>query len=49
MVLDRIRVKLADERAEICDQLRLLLGSRGLQNAFKAPIIAHGYQEDAAS
>ena len=49
VILDRIGVEAASERAEVSDEGCLLPGSRCLRIAFKAPIVAHGYQEDAAA
>ncbi len=49
MVLDRIRVALANERTEIGNQGRLLFGGGGLQYPFKAPVIANCDEEDAAT
>ena len=49
VVLDRIRVALANKRTEVGNQGRLLCRGGGLQHLFKAPVIANGDEEDAAS
>ena len=49
VVLDRIRVTLANKRTERGNQGRLLCRGSGFQHLFKAPVIANGDEEDAAS